>query len=72
MCVNCHNYLPNININAEEQDRKKTTVLCTNCFKNISFQGFTEARKDQLDVLKLALSKNLAKAILQEGTVKLV
>ena len=39
---------------------------------NISFQGFTEARKDQLDVLKLALSKNLAKAILQEGTVKLV
>ena len=39
---------------------------------NISFQGFTEARKDQLDILKLALSKNLAKAILQEGTVKLV
>lgn len=34
--------------------------------------GFTEARKDQLDVLRLALSKNLAKAILQHGTVKLV
>jgi 2-hydroxy-3-keto-5-methylthiopentenyl-1-phosphate phosphatase len=54
----------------------KNILLLQYCKLNLnifsSFQGFTEARKEQLDVLKLALTKNLAKAILQEGTVKVV
>ncbi|XP_048762132.1 nuclear pore complex protein Nup85-like [Ostrea edulis] len=48
-------------LTTEYRLEKKTDIL-----------GFTEARKEQLDVLKLALTKNLAKAILQEGTVKVV
>ncbi|XP_062614852.1 nuclear pore complex protein Nup85-like [Saccostrea cucullata] len=39
--------------------------------KKVDGLGFTEARKEQLDVLKETLTKNLAKAILQEGTVKI-